>query len=149
MAWAESSSSRPHGCQTARRADFERVVARLKLTPADYATSPQLRTWVEKNCRQKFVPEKLLKLWVLDWGSAVRRELKTLHNSDPQATAALARILPAYLGALNDPSSLAELQQMITKAPKPLPNTIPLPRRVLEEKQDLGDWLVKTRTLLE
>jgi len=33
---------------------------------AEYVTSPQLRTWVEKNCRQKFVPEKLLKLWGLD-----------------------------------------------------------------------------------
>jgi len=49
--------------------DFERLVARLKLSPDQYASSPQLRTWVERNWRQKFVPEKLLKAWGLrDWG---------------------------------------------------------------------------------
>jgi hypothetical protein len=29
---------------------------RLKLSPEQYASSPQLRKWVEKNWRQKFVP---------------------------------------------------------------------------------------------
>ena len=49
--------------------DFEQVVARLKLSPDQYASSPQLRAWVEKNWRQKFVPERLLKAWRLsDWG---------------------------------------------------------------------------------
>lgn len=49
--------------------DFERVAARLKLSPEQYTSSPQLREWVEKNWRQKFVPEKLLKAWHLnDWG---------------------------------------------------------------------------------
>lgn len=49
--------------------DFERVAARLKLSPEQYTSSPQLREWVEKNWRQKFVPEKLLKVWHLnDWG---------------------------------------------------------------------------------
>jgi len=51
--------------------DFERVVARLKLSPEQYASSQQLRAWVEKNWRQKFVPENLLKVWRLkDWGPA-------------------------------------------------------------------------------
>ena len=51
--------------------DFERIVARLKLSPNHYASSPELREWVERNWRQKFVPEKLLKAWGLrDWGPA-------------------------------------------------------------------------------
>lgn len=39
--------------------EFEQVVEDLRLSPAEYETSPQLRMWVEKNWRQKFVPEKL------------------------------------------------------------------------------------------
>jgi hypothetical protein len=46
--------------------DFERVVARLKLSPDQYAGSPQLRAWMEENWQQKFVPEKLLKAWGLN-----------------------------------------------------------------------------------
>jgi len=50
--------------------DFERVAAHLKLSPDQYLSSPQLCVWVERNWRQKFVPEKLLKAWGLsDWGS--------------------------------------------------------------------------------
>jgi hypothetical protein len=45
--------------------EFERVATRLKLSSDQYSTSPQLRDWVEKNWRQKFVPEKLLKVWGL------------------------------------------------------------------------------------
>jgi hypothetical protein len=49
--------------------EFERVAARLKLTPDEYANSPKLRAWAEKFWRQKFVPERLLKAWRLsDWG---------------------------------------------------------------------------------
>ena len=45
--------------------EFEQVVKRLKLNPEQYASSLQLREWVEKNWRQKFVPEKLLRAWRL------------------------------------------------------------------------------------
>jgi len=49
--------------------EFERVATRLKLTPDEYVDSPMLRSWAEKNWRQKFVPEKLLNAWGLrDWG---------------------------------------------------------------------------------
>jgi hypothetical protein len=49
--------------------EFEKVVKRLKLGPEQYASSAQLREWVEKNWRQKFVPEKLLRAWHLsEWG---------------------------------------------------------------------------------
>ncbi len=49
--------------------EFEQLVKRLKLDPEQYSSSPQLRDWVEKNWRQKFVPEKLLRAWHLsEWG---------------------------------------------------------------------------------
>ena len=49
--------------------EFEQLTKQLKLTPEQYASSPQLREWVEKNWRQKFVPEKLLQAWRLsEWG---------------------------------------------------------------------------------
>jgi hypothetical protein len=49
--------------------EFEQVVKRLKLDPEQYASSAQLRDWVEKNWRQKFVPERLLRIWRLsEWG---------------------------------------------------------------------------------
>ena len=43
--------------------EFERVVIRLKLSPDQYASSPQLRAWAEKKWREKLVPEYLLKAW--------------------------------------------------------------------------------------
>jgi hypothetical protein len=88
----------------------------------------------------------------LDWGSAVKRELailETFHRHDSQASAALARITPSYVTALNSPSVLPKLQQMIDGAPRPLRDTIPNPKRVLEEKQDLAGQLLQVRSLLQ
>ena len=49
--------------------EFEQLVKKLKLDPEQYSSSAQLREWVEKNWRQKFVPEKLLRAWRLsEWG---------------------------------------------------------------------------------
>ena len=45
--------------------EFERLVRRLRLSPEKYGGSPELRAWVEKNWRQKFVPEKLLRAFHL------------------------------------------------------------------------------------
>jgi len=42
---------------------FEEVVKKLRLAPADYGTSLQLREWAQKNKDQKYVPDDLLKLW--------------------------------------------------------------------------------------
>jgi hypothetical protein len=41
------------------------VVTGLRLSPDKYGDSPELRAWVEKNWRQKFVPEKLLRAFRL------------------------------------------------------------------------------------
>ena len=57
---------------------FEVEVARLKLQPAQYQTSVQLREWVRKWCSSKYVPESLLEAWGMEslaegfkvgWGS--------------------------------------------------------------------------------
>jgi len=49
--------------------EFEQVTARLSLKPDQYTESAALRQWVEKNWRQKFVPESLLKAMRLsEWG---------------------------------------------------------------------------------
>ena len=99
----------------------------------------------------------------LDWKSNVKRELEILrdapnilrddpnfpHGLDPEAKAALARIVPAYVGVLDKPSTLPELQQLIASAPKPLQGIIPNPKKVVEQRQDLTDKLLQTRTLLQ
>jgi hypothetical protein len=49
--------------------EFEQVTACLRLQPNQYTDSAELRHWVEKNWRQKFVPESLLKAMRLsEWG---------------------------------------------------------------------------------
>jgi hypothetical protein len=84
----------------------------------------------------------------LDWQSAMKRELEIPHGLNPQAAGALATIRPSYLNTLNNASELPVLQKMIASAPPPLPNIIPNPKRVLEEKQDLTDKLVQARSWL-
>ncbi|HST11926.1 MAG TPA: hypothetical protein VLL05_16230 [Terriglobales bacterium] len=42
---------------------FEEVVRRLRLSPAEYEDSMQLKDWVEKNKDQKYVPSNLLQAW--------------------------------------------------------------------------------------
>jgi hypothetical protein len=57
---------------------FEIEAKRLKLLPAQYQTSVQLREWARKWCSSKYVPEKLLEAWGMErlaegfkvgWGS--------------------------------------------------------------------------------
>lgn len=85
----------------------------------------------------------------LDWQSAMKRELECFRGLDSQASAALARISPAYLAALNNPSQVPELKQMIAGAPRPLPDLIPNPKRVVDEKQDLASKLQQMRSMLQ
>jgi len=95
----------------------------------------------------------------VDWQSAVRRELgvfrvpfrtsEGVKELDSQASAALAEILPAYVAALNNPTLLPGLQEKIAGAPRPLPEIIPNPKRVLEEKQSLTDIILQMHSLLQ
>jgi hypothetical protein len=42
---------------------FEEVVRKLRLSPAEYEGSIQLKAWVQKNKDQKYVPSSLLQAW--------------------------------------------------------------------------------------
>jgi hypothetical protein len=84
----------------------------------------------------------------LNWQSAVKRELEIPLGLDGKASAAVRQIVPVFLSVLNDPSMLPRLEEMRTAAPPPVPDIIPNPRRVVEERQDLIDKLRDTRARL-
>jgi hypothetical protein len=84
----------------------------------------------------------------LDWSAAIRREMELLNRPPWKESTLLGHITQAYVGALTDPTMLPRLQQMIASVPQSLQDAIPNPKRVLEEKQDLGDKLTQTRSLL-
>ena len=89
---------------------------------------------------------------VLNWQSATKRDLESLRgrfSRDPEASAALTRIISSYIGVLNSPANLPALQEVIAGAPERVADLIPNPKRVLEEKQDLADKLSQTRAMLQ
>jgi hypothetical protein len=57
--------SRRQGIQISPQSEsaFEYVVRRLRLSPSDYATSPELKAWVRGNKDQRYVPPELLSAW--------------------------------------------------------------------------------------
>jgi hypothetical protein len=61
--------------------------------------------------------------------------LEGVRQLDSQALAALAEIVPTYVAALDNPALLPGLQEKIGGAPQRLPEFIPNPKRVLEEKR--------------
>ena len=88
----------------------------------------------------------------LDWPSAAKRDLESLRGryaNDPQASAALTRIISSYVAALNDPSKMPAMKEVIGSAPQSLADLIPNPQRVLEEKQNLSRQLLQTQALLQ
>lgn len=97
----------------------------------------------------------------LDWQAAVKRELAIyrgplptadgIEKSDPQARAAVDRITALYVSALSNPAELAALEKAIAAAPQPLPKLISkaVPKRVVEEKQNLTAELQKIRAVLK
>jgi hypothetical protein len=85
----------------------------------------------------------------LDWQSAMKREFEIPLGLDAKASAALARIVPIYLRALNDPAELPKLQELRKTAPSPIPEIIPNPERVLQEKQDLINCLREMRERMQ
>jgi hypothetical protein len=92
----------------------------------------------------------------LDWESNIRRELEIPREAptfprglSPEAKAALARIVPAYVGVLDKPSTLPELQHLIAGAPQSLQKIIPNPKQVVEAKEDLTVKLQRTRSSLQ
>jgi hypothetical protein len=95
----------------------------------------------------------------LDWQSAVKRELgvfcapfrtpESVTELDSQASATLAEIASTYVAALDNPTLLPGLQEKIAGAPQPLPEFIPNPKRVLEEKQNLASKIMQLHALLQ
>jgi hypothetical protein len=84
----------------------------------------------------------------LDWRSAIKRELEIPRGLSSLASAALAKIIPVYVGVLSKPTTLPDLQQMIASAPRQCAAIIPNPERVLGAKQELADKLRDTRSKL-
>jgi hypothetical protein len=62
---------------------------------------------------------------------------------------ALTSIISSYVAALKDASKLSSLNQAVEGAPQELARVIPNAKRVLEEKQDLNNTLLGTRSLLQ
>jgi hypothetical protein len=88
----------------------------------------------------------------LDWGAAARRDVESLRGryaTDPQASAALTQIITSYVGALNDPSRLPALQQVLDSAPKQVADLVPNAARVLEQKRELREKLAQLRSVLQ
>ncbi|MGA8622131.1 MAG: hypothetical protein WB660_26875 [Candidatus Sulfotelmatobacter sp.] len=53
----------PHTARNNGPTSFEEIVRELRLSPADYQYSIQLKAWVLKNKDQKYVPSDLLRAW--------------------------------------------------------------------------------------
>lgn len=85
----------------------------------------------------------------LDWPVAMKRELGLVRAGDAKSGLARDKITASYMRLFSNPGTLPELQQMIAAAPQPLPDAIPNPKRVLDEKQDLTDRLQQVRSLLQ
>jgi hypothetical protein len=88
----------------------------------------------------------------LDWRTAAKLDLEGLRGryaTDAVASAALTQIIPAYVAVLDDPSKMPLLNGAIRSAPQQLTDLIPNATRVLEQKQELNDKLLQTRSLLK
>jgi hypothetical protein len=88
----------------------------------------------------------------LDWRTAAKLDLEGLRGhyaTDAVTSTALTRIISLYVAVLHDPSKLPILNEAIHSAPQQLANLIPNATRVLEQKQDLNNRLLQTRSLLQ
>jgi hypothetical protein len=56
------------GRQPATASSFEQVVEALHLAPEQYAASPELKIWVQRNKRFKYVPPDLLGIYGFETG---------------------------------------------------------------------------------
>jgi hypothetical protein len=85
----------------------------------------------------------------VDWQSAIKQEMGVLNRPPWQESVSLVRVTQAYLAAANDPSQLPKLDQLLATVPQPLRDVIPNPKEVLEQKQELDEQLMRTRSLLQ
>ena len=88
----------------------------------------------------------------LDWRAAAKLDLEGLRShyaADLVTSTALTRIISSYVAVFEDQSKLPALKEAIHSAPQQLANLIPNAKRVLEQKQDLNNRLLQTRSLLQ
>jgi len=88
----------------------------------------------------------------LDWRTAAKLDLEGLrghYTGDSVTSTALTRIISSYTAVLDDQSKLPILDEAIHSAPQQLANLIPNAKRVLEQKEDLHNRLLQTRSLLQ
>ncbi|HXJ13592.1 MAG TPA: hypothetical protein VNH19_15060 [Candidatus Limnocylindrales bacterium] len=88
----------------------------------------------------------------LDWSAAAKRDLEGLRGryaTDAVSSAVLTRTISYYVAALDDPSKMSTLNEAIRNAPQQLAGLIPNATRVLEQKRDLSNRLLQTRSLLK
>lgn len=85
----------------------------------------------------------------VDWQAGMKIEMSILNKPPWQESIPLLRVTQAYLASINDPSQLPKLAQLIANLPLPLRDVIPGPERVIEQKQELDEKLMQTRSLLQ
>ena len=76
-----------------------------------------------------------LNLHGLDWAAAITREFEVI--SKPENQSEVAQISAKYLAALRNSATLPELEETLANSSEPIRQLIPLPKRVLEQKQEL------------
>ena len=77
----------------------------------------------------------------LDWAAAITREFAII--SKPENQSEVAQISAKYLAALRNSATLPELEETIANSSEAIRQLIPLPKRVLEQKQELESELQK------
>jgi len=85
----------------------------------------------------------------VDWQSAMKQEMGLLNKPPWQESVSLVRVTQAYLAAVDDPTRLPQLEQVLASVPQPLRDVIPGPKEVLGQKQELDEKLMQARALLE
>jgi hypothetical protein len=88
----------------------------------------------------------------LDWRTAAKLDLEGLRGhyaGDSVTSTALTRIISSYTAVLDDQSKLPILDEAIHSAPQQLANLIPNAKRLLQQKEDLNNRLLQTRSLLQ
>jgi hypothetical protein len=87
-----------------------------------------------------------------DWRTAAKLDLEGLRGryaTDAVTSTALTRIISLYVAVLDDPSKLPILNEAIHSAPQQLADLIPNATRVWQQKQELKNRLLQTRSLVQ
>jgi hypothetical protein len=79
----------------------------------------------------------------LDWQLAIQREFMAIGRPDQQT--ALRQVAEEYGATLKDPASLGRLEASISKLLPDLQQLIPIPKRVINEKQELAGQIQRAR----